>query len=459
MTADIVTTDMDRIAPIAMRDRIAVLDVLRGLAILLIFLMNIPYMGNLADVTPYAIGWTPADQAAWWFQRVLLDGTQRGLLQLLFGAGMMIMTARAMTPDGPVGLADAYYRRNIWLIVFGLIHAFGLLWYGEILFTYGCAALFLFPLRMVGPKALFGWGAALLLGVTVLMGGGQYNDRTQLLHDMPAVRTALAAHKPLTDEQQATQKSWQELQEARTATGKANDKERRAHHGGFAAYYAYATGEWLSWAPLQPVFVVEALATMMIGAAMFKWRVIQGGRSHTFYLQMMLSCYLLGFALRWWEAHDIVSMTIEPKLSWLVYEPARLLMTLGHMAAVNLIVATAFGARLLSPFEAVGRVPLTVYVGQSILGMWVLFSPFGLGLWGTMSWAALTLLAFAIMAAQVIGANLLLRYLENGPLEWAWKGLAYVRWQPFFKRPPGLKAPAIVIDGRAGAQTSATSRP
>ncbi len=66
---------------------------------------------------------------------------------MLFGAGVMIMTCRAMTPDGPVGVADLHFRRNLWLVAFGLIHAYVLLWPGDILFAYGTAALFVFPFR------------------------------------------------------------------------------------------------------------------------------------------------------------------------------------------------------------------------------------------------------------------------------------------------------------------------
>ena len=104
------------LAPVAARARIDVLDILRGIAILGIFYMNIPFMGQapfafFADVR--SIGWTGADQITWSVTEVLLEGTQRCLLEFLFGAGMMVLTARAMVPDGPVAIADLYLRRNL----------------------------------------------------------------------------------------------------------------------------------------------------------------------------------------------------------------------------------------------------------------------------------------------------------------------------------------------------------
>ncbi len=94
-----------------------------------------------------APNWTPADQAVWGFLEVFVEGTQRGLLQFLFGASALILTARAMRYDDPIGVADLYYRPNLWLLVFGLANIFVLLFPGDILFVYALAALFLFPFR------------------------------------------------------------------------------------------------------------------------------------------------------------------------------------------------------------------------------------------------------------------------------------------------------------------------
>ncbi|MGL6043512.1 MAG: hypothetical protein ACRC1J_06265, partial [Sandaracinobacteroides sp.] len=64
------------------RDRIVLLDAMRGIAILLILLMNIPSMGHFDTVRVDVTGWTDADQLAVWIQRVAFAGTARGMLQL-----------------------------------------------------------------------------------------------------------------------------------------------------------------------------------------------------------------------------------------------------------------------------------------------------------------------------------------------------------------------------------------
>src|SRR3954469_20221888 len=130
-------------------ERIASLDVIRGIAILFILFMNIPWMGYYAPSIgdPRLVSWTAFDQTAFGWM-IQLWGTQRGLLEILFGAGIMIMARRAMAPDGPVAVADLHYRRNWLLILFGLFNALVLMWGGDILLPYGITALMLFQFRL-----------------------------------------------------------------------------------------------------------------------------------------------------------------------------------------------------------------------------------------------------------------------------------------------------------------------
>lgn len=184
-------------------DRIASIDVVRGIAILFILFMNIPAMGGyefeLHD--PRIPTWTTLDAAGFWVQQTLFNGTQRGLLELLFGAGIMIMARRAMTGDGPVEVADLHYRRNLWLCVFGLANAFVLLWFGDILLTYGIAALFLFPFRKLSARAQIGF-AALMIGSLVVVSALDYRDSQERFATVARVSAAHAAHHKVSAEDQ-----------------------------------------------------------------------------------------------------------------------------------------------------------------------------------------------------------------------------------------------------------------
>ena len=132
--------------------RIAVLDILRGIAILGILFMNINDMGAslYASFDDFRhLGWSATDQVAWWLREVLANGTARCMLEMLFGAGMVILTDRAATKASGWAIMRRYYVRNLILFAFGLVHVFILLWPGDILHTYGIAALVAFPVPAV----------------------------------------------------------------------------------------------------------------------------------------------------------------------------------------------------------------------------------------------------------------------------------------------------------------------
>jgi uncharacterized protein len=424
------------LAPVAGRARIDVLDILRGIAILGIFYINVPYMA--APVWQFssdirAAGWTIADQNAWAAVTVLLAGSQRCLLELLFGAGMMVIARKAMTPEGPVAVSDLYYRRNMWLLGFGLVDVFVLLWPGDILHIYALAGLFLFPFRRLAAKWLLvlglGWAAMTVVGVPEY-GMRGYVERAELVRQVDA-----GDAKALVE--------WRKLAEARTP-----DAERRAHiateikahQSGLLPYareawdyWGLLAQEWLVWD------VIEAFCTMLIGVALWKWGVIQGARSTRFYLWMMLAAYGFGITARMIGAAEVMGFGLGPRTIWITAEPARLAMGLGHLALVNFAVRTRIGNALLGVFRAPGRMAFSLYFAQQFVGMYLLFAPFGLNLWGRYGWAEMAAISTIGVVLLTIAANLWMRYFTSGPLEWLWRSLSYLRIQPFLR--PAVNAP------------------
>lgn len=102
-------SDALKIGPVARRDRIEVIDILRGVAILGILHLNMPY--HVGDefvpwMYPERFASGPTDLFVHYLMEIFTSGTFRGMLQILFAAGLMMMTARAMKPEGPVGIAD-----------------------------------------------------------------------------------------------------------------------------------------------------------------------------------------------------------------------------------------------------------------------------------------------------------------------------------------------------------------
>ena len=443
------TADGATLAPIRGAQRIDVLDMLRGLAILGILFINVPYMA--ASVTkfsydPRLLGWTRLDEIAWAAQYLVWSGTQRCVLQFLFGAGMMVLAKKAMEPDGPVAVADLYYRRNLWLLGFGLIDVIVLLWPGDILHIYALAALFLFPFRKLGPKTLVTIGLvwSLLFAVGVPEYGlREYVGRTQLIEQVAHVRDRQHAHDALTTKDRAVLADWQSQLDKiyhPAETRQAIAAEQQAHDG---SILAYAVHQWRDWFGLVQGWlywsVIEAFCTMLIGIALWKWGIIQGERSRGFYLRMLAIGYGIGFTLRGIGLSEVLRIGPEPHTIWITGEWARLAIGLGHVALINFAVKTKAGAAILQPFRATGRMAFSLYFLQQFVGMYILFSPFGLNLWGHFGWASMTAISLMMIAGEVVIANLWMQYFTNGPMEWLWRSLAYVRLMPL-RRP---RAPVV----------------
>lgn len=445
-----------KLAPVTGRARIDVLDILRGIAILGIFFMNIPFMANRVWMQQWklsSIGWAPADQWAWSIIEVTWEGTQRCLLEFLFGAGMMVLTAKAMEPDGPVAVADLYFRRNLWLLAFGLLDIFAFLWVGDILHIYALAALFLFPFRKLGPKALIALGLIWSTATAIGVGGGGvigYTQRVELVRTVDAAHAAQAQHKPLTKEQKDGLEQWQKkldrLAKPDKDTQKRIDDEKKAHAGGF---WPYASSMWSAWLFIvgegSLLFgVIEAFSTMLIGIALWKWGVIQGKKSTGFYGAMLVLGYGFGFGARAMGVHEITQFAPIPKTIWITAEYARLCVGLGHIALVNLLVRSTVGAAILSPFKAAGRTAFSLYFCEQFIGLYILFSPWGFNLYARYSYFGMAMIAAAVVVGLLIVANIWQRYFLNGPMEWAWRSLAYCKRQPF--RRHSEPVPATVTD-------------
>ena len=215
-------------------------------------------------------------------------------------------------------------------------------------------------------------------------------------------------------------------------------EERAARLGSFTRDVSWTIGfstgifsnDLLPWLPR----MIRNFFCLVLGMAFFKFGVTQGRRSTRFYVWLCLSCYVPGLLLRGVSTWQEVTAHGSPNISAFAGETARLAVTIGHIALINLAIRTSSGRRLLAPFRAAGRTAFSLYLMQNFLGMLVLFPTFGLGLWGKYGWFGLTMIALIVMSAQLILANLWLRWFAIGPVEWLWRSLAYKQLQPFRHR-------------------------
>ncbi len=421
--------------------RLASLDVLRGVAILGILFMNINDMGGslwASFVDVRHIGWAPADRLAWWLREVLANGTARGLLEMLFGAGLVILTDRFAA--GGAGEADVlrrYAARNIVLLLFGIAHLLLLLWPGDILHTYALAALVAMLFRAQPPRLLIACG--LFYAIVQLASAPQMIADRQLRVEGRALAVRAEAGDALTPPERQRLAAANLTEGDRRTYDQNNARiiatEDAARGGPHATFTTWAGMQWQAAAFAQKTgmewqFVWEAASAMLIGAALFRLGLLQGGKRRRA-LAMMIAGYAIGLPLRIAGAWAITRFDGLPHWTDATDEIARLAMTVGHIGLILTLLGTAAGARALRPFAAAGRTALTIYIAQTLICLWLLFPPFALALYGRLGWAPLMALALAIDALLLAGAMLWLRRFRIAPVEWAWRSIVERRALPW----------------------------
>jgi uncharacterized protein len=405
-------TDL-HLEPISRSERIASLDVLRGVAALGILLMNIPAMGLAWQSARPPMPLKPdIDWIAYALQSVLASGAMRGLFTLLFGAGMIVMLTRS-DPLREAAAVQAWFTRCFALLLLGIVNFTLFLWPGEILFCYGVAGMVAFCFRKANNRLLI-VAATAILAVMTLGLFSQFGDKLEMLRQKDAAVVAIAHHQRPTPEQQ---KAYDQYNEAlrKTASPQMLAQER-VERTTFPAVLRWSLGAWTEYnvgSMLATWSVMESIGGMLLGMAMMRARVLTGQRSTGFYVRMTLIALTLGLLLRGWVEmmlwHDGYMRTYPNFLvAMLTYEAGRLAMSLGFVGLVVLLLRMRMFHAPAVVLTAVGRMALTTYIGQSIITS-VLF--YGFGLWGHFGFAQLMGIAVLIWIAQGAFCMIWLRFL------------------------------------------------
>ncbi len=426
------------LGPVAQSNRIQSLDVIRGIALLGILLMNIVGFGlAFAYFDPTnAGGSTGWNFRVWFINNMLFEGTMRGLFTMLFGAGFILLTMRAEQKGGGIEVADIYYRRILWLLLFGVIHVYLLLWHGDILYPYAVFGLMLFPVRNVQPKYLMIAGL-ILLSVYSYKSYLHYQEDLATKTEGVIAQELKDSEKELTEEQQGALKKYEEFQN-RKKTPEDIKEENEAMHKGYWSIVKYKTGlnQFMQSTLLYEVWVWDILSMMLIGIAFYKWGVFQNERSTRFYLLLMIVGYGIGLTVNYFEMTSIYKsdydVLIMSKVD-ITYQLGRLFTTFGHIGLAILFVRTGILGFLQKALAAVGKMALTNYLMQTIICN-VFFLGFGFGMFGKLQRYELYYLVFAIWLFQLIYSPIWFRYFRFGPAEWMWRSLIYLKKQPFRKR-------------------------
>jgi len=402
--------------------RIIQIDALRGLALLGIYWINVVIFAfpHGAYAWPNLLGeGDQANIAHWAFSDVFVEGTMRGLFSMLFGASALIFLDEArLQSRGGLQIVDLYYRRNLILIGFGLIHAYLLLAQWDLLFAYGLFAFFLFPLRNLTAKALAISGLSLLvIGDLFTFYNGFGDEEQEALRQLTGVAVG------------------ERMEELREATIAGMQTDAIVYLSGYFDILAYQMPLVAAQESTEMYndHVFDIGGMMLIGMALYKLGVFSGKASIKTLLIMSCIGYTVGCSLRIFEIYQIwsVDFDTERRDPWLVmpYNVGRLCVALGHIGLFCALMQSRLAHPVVRYLAAVGRLALTNYVGQTVISAFIFFG-FGLGLFAYFERYQLMYVCLAVWALQLVASHFYLKRYRIGPLEWLWRSLTYGRRQP-----------------------------
>jgi uncharacterized protein len=404
------------VAPITAGERIEVLDVLRGFALLGILLVNTHFFA--LPFTAFAMephGFPAlADRVSEWLVRFAAQGKFYTLFSFLFGLGFAIFVTRAEAKGQRGG--RLFVRRLLGLLLIGTVHAF-LIWPGDILMTYAVGGFVLLLFRNRQPRTLLLWALALTLLAPLLMFG--FAGLIELGMRNPESRAEV--EKGLAEQAQTMRGIYDDGLVAYATDSFARVTARRALD--VAVYWTWA-----------PFFMPSVLAMFLVGLWAHKRGILQDVPGHLPFIRKLwawtLPIGIVGNAVMTYVM-EYANPTVPSffgafgQVFGAVGAPA-----LSMFYASSLVLLWHSGWReRLRPLTYVGRMALTNYLLQSVVCT-LIFYGYGLGMFAKLRPLYWIPLALVIYAAQIPFSKWWMARFQFGPAEWLWRSLTYGKAQP-----------------------------
>lgn len=394
------------------KERIALLDVVRGMAVLGILLMNIRMFSEPAAAyfNPLAYGTHDGANQLWWqFQFLVADQKFMAIFSMLFGASTAIICDGLARRGEPV--VGTYAKRIFGLLLIGLVHAY-LMWSGDILVPYALASVLPFLARNWRWPYIAAAGIG-LLSFGMLSSFGAYESISQL---PAAVQASIG------------EEFW-------LPTDAALAAEVAAHQGAYSEHFAlrlhhafaFQTDIFLSWG----LWRIGGL--MLLGLALYRAGFLQGRLSARSYGLTALLALPLGFFL------TLSGLTANEAAGW-TFPFSFFLGNLWNYAG-SVIVATGYialfgflltGTSFRFGFQAltnVGKAALSNYLFQTVACI-TTFYGFGGGLFGQLERWETAFVVLGVWAVQLLLSHLWFQHRDKGPVEALWHRFTYARWLP-----------------------------
>jgi uncharacterized protein len=393
--------------------RLPLVDALRGAALLGILVVHCTRWFT-ADALPqqlYALHATgPLNTLVIGKVELLFVDKFYTLFSFLFGLSFALMISRSH--EAPAVFYRRFLRRLCVLGAIGLVHY--LHWRGDILLIYAALGLFLLLFNKASNRVILFFGLLLALNLPVNFVRIYHGWVTPLTQFERQHQLAVLAHNAATNYNTLVHGSYRDNFLA------------NAHSMGDALAFQFSSGR-----------IYQTLGAFLIGLYAGRRQLLQlVAEKQALFWRLTFSATLILLGTKLMAV--LLSRTYGPEVQATdlvravfrtVYDLRNVTTTVLYVASLTLLFQYWPGRWAIRPLSLVGRMALTNYLLQTLIGS-LLFFGYGLGWQGTSHLWVASLLSLPIFLFQLVLSAYWLHYFRYGPVEWFWRSLTLGKIQP-----------------------------
>ncbi len=406
------------ISPVSAANRIEILDVLRGLAILGILVVNMQLFYQ--PLTTVLIGYqgheSMLDKVAEVFIKFFFEGKFYVIFSFLFGYGFFIFINKES--NGAVNPLPFFRRRAFFLLVFGIAHLV-FLWGGDILIYYALFGFLLILFRKVSDKGLLRWAIAFALiplVLTTLFAGLMY----------------MAMNIP-----EAAGQAQASFEQSMAQTIALHQRASEVYSSGsFQEIMNIRLTEYANVSFGAILFFYPVVMTMFLLGYLAARRGILKNIAENIGLLKKAAVWGIAVGAPLAAVYAFSYYKVSPVEMNLTTISATLSSTFGgiflgmfYVSGMALLLHKGKLSYCKKQLAPVGRMALTNYLLQTLVCT-TMFYGYGFGLFEKITvWQGLVL-SFIIFGLQIPSSRWWLNKFYYGPFEWLWRCLTYWKIQP-----------------------------
>ena len=390
--------------PVKNAARIQSLDVIRGIAVLGILIMNITAHALPFEAygNPLSYGvQTAADGYTWMISNLFANGTMRALFSILFGVSIILLTQNKETKAAQ----SFFLRRCLFLALFGLFHAHVMLFFGDILFSYAIIGMIVLFWRNMSLKKTYIIITLLVLFSLILFGFFAW----------------AGANVP-----EATQGMALEIEKAKARSL----AQIAAHSGTYFDAFRVNSGISIEMQTVALLFLfLDVAPLMLLGFILYRTGFITGEKSCGCYVKAIIIGLVIGTAVNGYLIYFSLERNFDMPAQMFfisIIGFSRIALSISFIAMVHIIMKMGILKPVINALASVGKMALSCYLGQSLIAL-ILFNGFGFDLYNKFGRAELLIFVVGIWAILIIFSHFWLKSYKYGPAEWLWRSLSYGR--------------------------------